>query len=965
MKIGSKVRSASRTLLVLAAIIPAFIGTQATADDCTGAAPGNRCIPGGGAKKTDCHLEWLVNPVLYGQNSSPKLTKAGVPKNLFVCYEGDRRCDKDPILDNDSCTVAVQLCINNADPRLATCSSSPITGFEVKKPKFSSQWPADITNLATIEDLAVDGFGISVLRAKSPYRLGNPNNTPNRCSDPFDLVIPLKITKKGARRPGRGSFKIQAYTESGIIDTDNLRIQCRPSTCGNGKVEIDHEECEDWDRNRINGDGCDQGCQLEPGTPTPTRTATATRTPTVTPTVTATETPTLTHTATRSPTETRTPTATPTPSFTQTWEPTYTSIPTYSPSWTPTRTRTPTITPTRTATNTPTITKTPTETRTVTPTPTGTRPPKIVIDSPAMGVFTMSATIQITGHIEDPVPNQEITVNGQPANNGNDNFAYTLPLDAAAIFNPALVRLYVQDTGFETRARHVVIRGKSTAADEHDINAIALRINNSGFAQLAPVLKAAVPLDPAQLGQMMNLPMVVDVNQCVTQVIWCLFRIDKLYIYSLDTTGFDFTMQSMSGYAQVNVSIYNVALHGKFTGTSDCPLNVYTNPLDILTQQYISPAADPKYLDVDQPGDPIVNLNNFRWDLNTNQYASGGFGCDVVQGLANLFAGGTIKNMVHDNLVSFMRDPDGNPNDETNDAPIAKALQDALAQLSLAGAIGEGMGIELDAPFNVTTCDTSGISLLSNANASALTRDPRAPVFTRSLHIDEAVPSYGPNTPVQNLPYHMAIGLSSSAFNQLFKALTEGGLLNLEMTSLTQGGPQITAGDLGALITAFDTNPNNLPDLDANTPLKFVIAPTVAPVLTGNPGPNGELVEMKLANLLISIVNADTGGVYMSVGADIRTGITITYDAQENALSIGIGQIDGNNVLAVVIDNLVGANEAELTAVIPTLVAQAMPALSGGLGSLPLPEIMGLVPTGREISRSGFPINVFLNLAAP
>ncbi len=212
----------------------------------------------------------------------------------------------------------------------------------------------------------------------------------------------------------------------------------------------------------------------------------------------------------------------------------------------------------------------------------------------------------------------------------------------------------------------------------------------------------------------------------------------------------------------------------------------------------------------------------------------------------------------------------------------------------------------------------------------------------------------------------MALGwLSSSAFNQLFKALTEGGLLNLEMTSLTQGGPQITAGDLGALITAFDTNPNNLPDLDANTPLKFVIAPTVAPVLTGNPGPNGELVEMKLANLLISIVNADTGGVYMSVGADIRTGITITYDAQENALSIGIGQIDGNNVLAVVIDNLVGANEAELTAVIPTLVAQAMPALSGGLGSLPLPEIMGLVPTGREISRSGFPINVFLNLAAP
>ncbi|MCX8071918.1 MAG: hypothetical protein N3C12_05650 [Candidatus Binatia bacterium] len=66
-----------------------------------------------------------------------------------------------------------------------------------------------------------------------------------------------------------------ALSSSGHIDHDSVKIECRPSTCGNGRVEWDHEGCDDG--NRIDGDGCDRGCRIEqPPTATPSAVPTAT-----------------------------------------------------------------------------------------------------------------------------------------------------------------------------------------------------------------------------------------------------------------------------------------------------------------------------------------------------------------------------------------------------------------------------------------------------------------------------------------------------------------------------------------------------------------------------------------------------------------------------------------------------------------------------------------------------------------
>jgi cysteine-rich repeat protein len=189
----------------------------------------------------------------------------------------------------------------------------------------------DTANRAALEGRAGPGsgnFGLEIIRDGSTFTAGSANSTPNQCGDPVDVLVPLRPTRSGYSA-GRRQIRIRTTATDGTRDDDNLIFVCRPSTCGDGVVQHTHETCDDG--NRIDGDGCDRGCQSEnPNGLTPTHT------PSKTPT----------------PTPSSSPTITPTPTFTlEPGAPTYTPV---TPSVTPTNT--PTITLTFTPTSTPTAT---------------------------------------------------------------------------------------------------------------------------------------------------------------------------------------------------------------------------------------------------------------------------------------------------------------------------------------------------------------------------------------------------------------------------------------------------------------------------------------------------------------------------------------------------------------------------------------------------------------------------------
>src|SRR5262249_23031413 len=148
----------------------------------------------------------------------------------------------------------------------------------------------------------------------------------------------------------------------------------------------------------------------------------------------------------------------------------------------------------------------------------------------------------------------------------------------------------------------------------------------------------------------------------------------------------------------------------------------------------------------------------------------------------------------------------------------------------------------LDAPFFEAVEDPVGITLGSDAKFTVSVGNgpgqcippPGAPTFTASYAPASTFPTFGANTPVGGIPYGLGITLNTCAFNQLLPGQTECGLM---LSSLTQidldgagGNPplNITSSLLSFIIPEFG-------QLPANTPLRIDIAPTLAPIITGNP----------------------------------------------------------------------------------------------------------------------------------
>ena len=171
---------------------------------------------------------------------------------------------------NNICTFQARLCINNTDPRLP-CTPLDIATFEVRGPNPTRlRDAADAANLSSL----LTGATFDTTVTDPPFTPGISNNVPNTCSDLIDLVVPLKVSKNGRVTRANRVIKVRGTTTAGRKDADSLKLECRPTTCGNGVIEDDHETCDD--SNRINGDGCNQACQVEVNPP-PTATPPAPR----------------------------------------------------------------------------------------------------------------------------------------------------------------------------------------------------------------------------------------------------------------------------------------------------------------------------------------------------------------------------------------------------------------------------------------------------------------------------------------------------------------------------------------------------------------------------------------------------------------------------------------------------------------------------------------------------------------
>lgn len=599
---------------------------------------------------------------------------------------------------------------------------------------------------------------------------------------------------------------------------------------------------------------------------------------------------------------------------------------------------------------------------------------RVEIEDPDNGTFIEESTVTVSGNVfsiapEDAPLNVEdmtLEINGASIPIAPDgSYSTNILLDPHAIFNPIEADIVEVSKGFVDSDRIVVIVGESIADGDYSPEAIAIQINASGLESLEPVVSELVDLD---LPSLLPVGTTVISNRCVIDGIFgCLGRATisianpQPAISSFDVS---FSSQQDSVHADVTLNDFDLNVYidgGAWVLVPNCDLNLKASNVSLAGNFALEPdGATPTKVDVAQLGNISTMFVNFD-----QTFTSGTCDTFLIGDIIQLILG-DVEPLVVDGLEGFL-----NAEDASSNTPIASAIEGALAGVDISGPIGQALSAQLDAPFFQVQETIDGITLGSNARfitnfgtGPGECEPPEgAPDLTASYHVTQPFPSFGSTTP-DGTPYEIALGISSSGFNQLLRSMIECGLLAStidELDLFSTGTPvPLTTGLLGSFIP-------QLASLDPTSPVRFQISPTIAPLITGAPGPAGELALLKIAQLHLKIlvdVTTDSGTVqadYANLMLDADVGINLTVDAGTGSLVFELAEPDPMNIS---VKSVEGADLSDLETLLPYVVGSFLPSLAGGLGGFPIPSFLGLTLDVVEVARNGEMLTIYADLNA-
>jgi hypothetical protein len=591
-------------------------------------------------------------------------------------------------------------------------------------------------------------------------------------------------------------------------------------------------------------------------------------------------------------------------------------------------------------------------------------PPAIHILTPANGSFSNATSVTVTGSVANAAAGSilSVLVNGVSVLplDPSGNFTVSVPLSAASIFNPIVAQLTLVN-GVILRDRVTLVVGDgvtrgSVADGAASPNSLAMRFNDGGLAQVAPVVEqlSGSALDIGDLITAQN-PILDDA--CVVESLGSCLYFATANVVEVGFGDFSLVADAQSGgttqatvsiddfYVEIDLNVRDlVALN------ISCGLEISATNATIAGSYAMDPkAGEPSKVDVRQIGPPTVNLGGFQ-----SHFISGTCTAPVIGDIIQLLVSPSmIEGLVKSGFESNLGDPDGTG---PLDSPIAGAIESALGGVSVAGPIGQAIGVEFGADFSAITEDAQGITFAADAAITNPAPAAGAPDLVASYTVAEPFPTFGSLAPVSGQPYGLALGISTSAFNQLLKSQIEGGLLRADITDFDLGGGSLiplTTGVLGAFLPEFLIYPRS----DA---VVVSLRPQLAPIVTGAPGPSGELAEMRIAGLKVEIRMASNNGLLLGAIVDANLGVNLTL--ADGSLGFSLVAPDASAFQVTILENPMRVNEANVQAFLPGIFPFLLPTLSGALGSFPLPDFLGLSLAPVEIGRAGGFLALYLDL---
>ena len=578
-----------------------------------------------------------------------------------------------------------------------------------------------------------------------------------------------------------------------------------------------------------------------------------------------------------------------------------------------------------------------------------------LITSPSDGEIVPDGAVTVTGAIpEDLALGGTLTVNGVAgAVAGDRTWSATVPHSATGYVTPLEV-LYTDPGGTQWRQRRAVVKGDPVLEGEYSSEGVGMRFTNTGLAGLGPVIRdlAGGAFDIGGLLMAQN-PIIDEDNAFLT--------IDITGdVYEAGIGGVDIAATSTPGGVATTITIddlyVGVDLHlsDGLAISTDCGLELQIPSTTIDATFDLAPVpGDESRVDVNLVGAPVVDTGDVDYEFISGICDGDTF---LLGDIVDAVAGPQVEALVGDGFASNLGDPDGAG---PADSPIADAIETALAEISIAGSVGEAVQATLDAPFTAIEEGASAIDLRADADffasPGATPTDcapvPGAPDLAGTYDVPGAYPALGDTTPGGD-PYGLGLVISASAFNQLLGAMTECGILNQTVTEFPLGPTTvpITSTVLSAIVPELATK------LPANTPMEVQVTPTAAPFLTEAPGPNGEPAELVLANLSLELVEprAGVGDIpWLTLAVDAPLGFDLAYDEVAGVLAPTITPPPVSAIDARVTTNLVGTAEADVEALFPSLFPTFVGAVGDSFAAFPLPSFLGLRLDVLEVARQG------------
>jgi hypothetical protein len=587
-----------------------------------------------------------------------------------------------------------------------------------------------------------------------------------------------------------------------------------------------------------------------------------------------------------------------------------------------------------------------------------------LIGTPSAGQIVPGDTVHVTGVLpEDLALGGTLAANGVEAVVQPDrSWAVDVPRGATGYVTPIEVTYDVPGGG-KYRQRTAVVNGDKVDAGQYSVDGVGMRFTNEGLAGLGPVIESLAG-DAFDIGALL-----MAQNPIIDQQNAFLHFSITGNVYEAGIGNVTLAPQSTDAgvstpitisdlYVGVNLNISDGMLINLACGLE---LQIPTTTID-ATFDLQPLAGDESKVDVNMVGAPVVDTGTVEYEFISGICDSDTF---LIGNLVDSVAGPQVEALVGEGFAANLGDPDG---DGPEDSPIAAAIETALAEISIAGSVGEAVEAHLDAPFSSIDETATAIDFRAHANffanPGATPADcpavPGAPDLAATYDVPGAYPSLGATTPGGD-PYGLGLVISASAFNQLLGAMTECGILNQTVTEFALGGDPlpITSTLLGAIVPEFGTA------LPPDTPMFVRVTPTVAPFLTSEPGAGGEPAELVLANLQLDFVqpHAEAGDVtLLSLAVDAPLGFSLDYDAEAGELAPTISPPQADTVEARVVTNSIDADEAAVEALFPGLFPLFIDGVADTFSAFPLPGLLGLDLQVVEVARDGNHFVLYANL---